>query len=301
MNDRPDPRLARWPTLVPFLLGDILFIGLACWIMQESPRPLDSWHAGALVLCVGAGAWLAILPFLWDAKAALKVTEMETLSSTVAEIQNVQLVSTQIKSATAHWSFAQEQAQKTVEAATAITDRMTTEARSFAEFMQKANDTEKGTLRLEVEKLRRAEGDWIQVLVRLLDHIYALNQAGLRSGQPGLIQQLGNFQNACRDVARRVGLVPFSAALGDTFDEKIHQLADEMTIPPAGALVEETVATGYTFQGQLLRRAVVNCRPEAVVSSPRTMFAAPIAASAPAAAEAISVPPPADPLQPNLL
>ena len=321
MNDRPDPRLARWPALVPFLLGDAVFLGLAWWIMEHSPHPLDLWYALALVLCVGAGAWLAVLPFLWDAKAALKVTEMETLSSTVAEIQNVQLVSTQIKSATAHWSFAQEQAQKTVEAASAIAERMHAEASSFAEFMQKANDTEKATLRLEVEKLRRAEGDWLQVLVRILDHVYALHQAGVRSGQPALIQQLGGFQAACRDVTRRIGLVPFSGALGDAFDEKLHQPADEQNAPPAGALVEETLATGFTYQGQLLRRAVVTFRAPAApapTAAPLSMFAKPptppAAVPEPTAAAAESAPistapaeiasdeaAPVVPTQPNLL
>ena len=41
---------------------------------------------------------------------------------------------------------------------------MTAEARAFQQFLDKANDTERNHLRLEVEKLRRAEGDWLQVL-----------------------------------------------------------------------------------------------------------------------------------------
>jgi molecular chaperone GrpE (heat shock protein) len=134
---------------------------------------------------------------------------------------------------------------------------MTAEAKSFAEFMQRANDAEKSTLRLEVEKLRRSEGDWLQISTRLLDHIYALNQAAARSGQTGLIQQLGNFQAACRDVTRRIGLVPFLAEPGTPFDPNLQQPLDEKSQPAPGAVVAETVVTGFTFQGQLLRRAVV--------------------------------------------
>ena len=296
MSDRSDSRLARWPVLPLFLLGDSLLVALAVWIMRESPKPLDIWHALALILCVATAAWLGVLPFLSDSKAALKVAELETLSSTIAEIQNVQLVSTQIKSATGQWSFAHEQAQKTVEAANAIADRMTAEAKAFAEFMAKANDSEKATLRLEVEKLRRAEAEWLQVLVRLLDHVYALHQAGVRSGQSGLIHQLGNFQSACRDVARRVGLAAFTPALGDTYEERIHQPVDEKNTPSPGALVEETIAIGYNFQGQLLRRALVTFRAGAPVTEP--------APSAPAPAETSTVPPSpadADPVQPSLL
>ena len=64
-------------------------------------------------------------------------------------------------------------------------------------------DVDLRKVRLEVEKLRRAEGEWLQVLVRVLDHVYALHLGALRSGQPNLIEQLSNFQNACRDAARR--------------------------------------------------------------------------------------------------
>ena len=47
------------------------------------------------------------------------------------------------------------------------------------EFLAKANDSEKGFLRLEVDKLKRAEGEWLQTLVRILDHVNALHQGAL--------------------------------------------------------------------------------------------------------------------------
>jgi molecular chaperone GrpE (heat shock protein) len=133
---------------------------------------------------------------------------------------------------------------------------MAAEARDFAEFMQKINDTEKATLRLEAEKLHRAEAEWLQIVVRILDHVFALNAGAARSGQKHLIEQLSHFQNACRDSARRVGLVPFVADLAEPFDPQRHQWTDG-DAPPAGALVAETMATGYTFQGKLVRPALV--------------------------------------------
>jgi hypothetical protein len=57
----------------------------------------------------------------------------------------------------------------------------------------------KNHLRLEIEKLRRGEGEWLQVMVRVLDHVQALHLAGQRSGQRNLIEQLTHFQNSCRD------------------------------------------------------------------------------------------------------
>jgi molecular chaperone GrpE (heat shock protein) len=146
---------------------------------------------------------------------------------------------------------------------------MTAEVQSFTEFMQQANEKERGTLRIEVEKLRRAEADWLQVLVRTLDHVFALHQGALRSGQPGLIEQLGHFQNACRDAARRVGLTPFSANEAEPFDPQRHQLVDGAAQPAPDAVVAQTIAAGYTFQGRLIRPALVSLRETpAAVSAP---------------------------------
>jgi len=97
----------------------------------------------------------------------------------------------------------------------------------------------------------------------LLDHVYALHQAGLHSGQPVLIEQLGNFQSACRDATRRLGLVPFEAKPDEPFNDTSHQLADPETKPQVGACVAETIATGYTFRGQLLRPPLVSIKPPA--------------------------------------
>jgi molecular chaperone GrpE (heat shock protein) len=263
MSDRSVPQLPKWP----FLLGDLALLGLAAWLISRNAGPLQLWEAAALVLCVGGGAWLAVTPFIAEYRAAVKLAEADHLAETVAKIQQLESVATQVASCTNQWTFAQEQANKSVEAAKAISDRMNAEMKSFTEFMQRTNDTEKATLRLEVEKLRRTEGDWLQILVRIHDHIYALHQAGARSGQPALIEQLTMFSKACLDATRRVGLVPFAAAPDEPFDARMHQAMDDGAEAPPNAVVTETLATGYTFQGQLLRRAVVNYRVNGALQS----------------------------------
>jgi molecular chaperone GrpE (heat shock protein) len=85
-----------------------------------------------------------------------------------------------------------------------------------------------------------------------------------------LIEQLGNFQTACRDAARRVGLIPYAAGAAEPFDAQKHQLVDVEAKAPPGAIVAETVASGYTFQGRLIRPALVrltNGQPNENVSS----------------------------------
>ena len=247
------PTLAKWP----FLLGDLLLVGLAGLIVQLSVHPLVWWQIAACVVCLGTGAWLAVLPFLKEHEAAVRLAESASLTNTVAQIQNLEAIASQVGSATTQWQIAQEAGAKTVEAAQEIAARMTAEAQGFADFMQKANDAEKSHLRLEVEKLRRAEGEWLQILIRLLDHVFALYQAGARSGQPALAEQLGHFQNACRDAARRIGLVPFAPAPGEPYDLDRHQLPEGQPPPVDVAFIADTLATGYTFQGQPLRRALV--------------------------------------------
>ena len=225
--------------------------------MRQSPVPCPATTILFLGVCVGAGAWLSVAPFLTEYRASLKLAESETLTTTVAQIQNVHRVGEQITTATAQWQMLQEQSVRTAAAAKEVADQMTAEAQAFGDFMQKANDTEKGHLRLEVDKLRRGEGEWLQSMVRILDHVYALHQAGVRSGQPALAEQLGQFQSACREAVRRLGLVSFEANPGEAFNEKTHQLVDPEAKPPPHARIAETIATGYTFQGQFLRCALV--------------------------------------------
>ena len=82
-------------------------------------------------------------------------------------------------------------------------------------------------------------------------------QAAAHSGQPNVQQQIGLFQNACRDVVRRVGLLTLEAEPGEAFDEARHRLLDNEPRPEPGAVVAETLATGFSFQGQMLRPMLV--------------------------------------------
>jgi hypothetical protein len=52
---------------------------------------------------------------------------------------------------------------------------MTGEVQAFTEFMKRANDSERATLRLAVAKLRRGASQWLQVAVRMLDHVPVRN------------------------------------------------------------------------------------------------------------------------------
>jgi molecular chaperone GrpE (heat shock protein) len=253
MREPMELRMIKWP----FFAGDALLFCAAWFICAQGLRPILFSTLILAVLCVAAGAVLSVTPFVLEYRAASRLAEVNALTTVVSQIQNLEALGAQIGSATGQWQDAQQSADKTANAAREIAERMTAEVKNFAEFMERVSDREKATLRLEVEKLHRAENEWLQVLVRMLDHVYALHAGALRSSQPSLIEQVGSFQNACRDAARRVGLTPFTASDAEPFDVQRHQLVEGDSQPAGGATVSETIAAGYTFQGRLLRPALV--------------------------------------------
>jgi len=248
-------KIPKWP----FLLAQIILLGFAYFIVWRSPHPISKWEIIVCFAIAAIGALVGMLPFLLDYRVMGKFIEAEALGEVAEKIQNLKVVATQISSATNEWLNVHTQAEKISNNAKEISDKMAGEMREFSEFMQKMNDSEKATLRLEAEKLHRNEGEWLQTLVRILDHIYALYCAASRSGQPQLTAQIENFQNACRGTARRMGLTPFVAEPDEQFDSERHQAVGEAK-PSAGAVVTETVGTGFTFQGKLLRPAIVKVR-----------------------------------------
>ena len=258
-QDLKELKVPKWP----FFLGDAIMLGLAYYIYWQAGKlPLDRWELTALGVCAGLGALLGILPYLLEYRAVLKygalvkLIETSSLCAASEKIAGLESCVAQITSATEFLQTAQSRADKTAGLAKEITDRMSAEAREFTAFLQKTNDSEKATLRLEVEKLRRVEAEWLGVLVHILDHVFALTRAAERSGQEKLIAQLNQFQNACREAARRVGLSPVLTATGESFDAQRHQSPDGNEVAD-GAIIDDVLATGYTFQGKLIRSPVV--------------------------------------------
>lgn len=245
---------------IPFVVGDVLLTAMALIIcFYLAPRggvPMIALGTG----CLALGAILGVLPFILEFKNLSRSDEVNAMVGVVSKLDQSGKVATQIEQATAQWQQIQEESAKTAQGARQIAERMTAEVQAFGDFMQKVNDNEKANLRMEVEKLHRAENEWLQVLIRTLDHVFALHQGALRSGQRTLIEQVTNFQNACRDAARRVGLSPFLANPGETLDPARHQVLDMKEKPAPDATISETVASGYTFQGRLVRPALVRLK-----------------------------------------
>jgi molecular chaperone GrpE (heat shock protein) len=280
MNDMTEWKVPKWP----FLLGDALLMIFGFFFVLHSPLPIRHWEIAAG--CVAIGAVLGVIPFILDYRATGKALEVNALGTVTEKIENLEKLAGQITAATSQWAGVEEavrgQAEKTTIAAKAIADRMTNEVIEFSDFMKQMNDTEKAALKLEAEKLRRGEVEWLQVLVHVLDHVFALHTAAARTGDVKFTEPITNFQNACHGIARRVGLTPFIAGPDEPFDAGRHQVVDGAEIPPAGAVVSETVGSGYTFQGRPLRPALVRLRGAAAPAKPHAEKPAPVATAVPA-------------------
>ena len=258
MNDVTNWKVPKWP----FGLVYAVMLGLAYFLIMRAPQSAQHWEIAAA--CVAFGALLSLVPFYLDYRAMGKAIEVNALGAVTDKIIGLEKLVEQIETATNHLAVIQGTVQaetgKTTAAAKAIGDKMAEEGRQFSQFMMKVSDSEKATLRLEVEKLRRAEGEWLQVLVRVLDHIFALHTGAVRTGDQRFIEPTTNFQRACHETVRRLGVTPFTAEPDEPFDAERHQAAGKPELIPDGAIVAETIGAGYTFQGKLLRPALVRLR-----------------------------------------
>lgn len=256
MTNRPAPKIPKWP----FVLTDLLLIAVAAWALYPILPPKTTGGYIAVIAAFGAwmfGAWICIKPWVDEFHAQTRQLENETLNDSVQQIARIEEVASRIQVATASWQTAQDAAGRTTASAKEIEEKMRSQLKEFIEFNERVDSEERKRLNLEVEKLRRIEAEWLQVAARMLDHTFAITQAAQRSGQPNLASQMTNFQGAIRDAARRVGLIPFHPNIGDRFDERGHQLEDAEAKPAEDALVADVLATGFTFQGQLLRKSLV--------------------------------------------
>ena len=263
MSESSAPKIEKWP----FIAGDVALLMMA-WLVYYHSEAFDGLQAFWCFACVAVGAWVLVTPFLKEFQAQADLTEAKELAASVEKISSVDVIAKQIENATEQWLHVEDRANEINAASREIAGKINAEAREFTEFLQKANDTEKNHLRLEVDKLNRAQVDWVKVVTGMLDHVFALNQAARQSGKEALIKQMNNFQAACRDVARRVGVVTHEPKPEEGFDAGKHQLRDPEAEPEAGAKIIGIAAQGLSHQGQVLRKAVVVIEGEELGQAP---------------------------------
>ena len=255
------PRVLPLPVAVPkwpFLLADIIFIGLGYWISTLITGPAEQWHIISILVCAGLGAAFAVAPFYFEYRAEAKAVEIAQLTTVAKEVNKMESVAAQIAEATERWNAVQESSGQTAQLAEEIATGIAATVKEHHEFMAKAGEDEHATLKLEVEKLRRAEQDWATTLVGQLDLVYRLERSAAASGKEPFMQTMATFQSQCRDLAKRVGLVAFEAEPDVAFDDEQHGLLDNEPKPTNAAKVTETRLPGIRLQGRLVRKPLVS-------------------------------------------
>ena len=240
----------------PFLMADIIFIGLGYWISTLIQGEPQSWQIISILVCAVLGAGFAVAPFYFEYRAEAKAVEIAQLTTVAKEIAKMESVAQQIADASENWASVQSTSEQTAKLAEEIASGMAVTVKDHDEFMAKANTEELNTLKLEVNKLRRVEADWANTLVGVLDLVYRLEQSAQASGKEQFIQTMTQFQGQCREVARRVGLVAFEAEKGAAFNPDEHALPEG---EQAGdnASVTQTRLPGFRLQGKLVRKPLV--------------------------------------------
>ena len=256
------PTVAKWP----FLLGDfsvLVAAAVLAWLAHTGELPWSLGLGAVIAAAVAIGAWILVTPFLREHDGRLKLLEHAGLSDTLSQIRQLEGVASAVTAAGNQVVATERGLALANEAARSLMDEMHAERRAFAESMRRQDEQERQTLRLELDKLRRGEEESLKVICHLLDHNYAVFLAGVRSGQPELAQQLGNFRAACLDAVRRLGIVSHEAQAGDAFLPDTHQTEDGR-IPPEGSKVAGTVACGYSIRGMPVRPIIVQIAGEAL-------------------------------------
>ncbi|MGE3313008.1 MAG: hypothetical protein AB7O66_23820 [Limisphaerales bacterium] len=271
MSEGNTPRLNR----LPFWFADGTLLVTAAFLALNSKAALGAWEMLAIVVCVGLGGWLAVLPVLKEYEVTVEAAETDQLAATMEKLTDLDVLADRIAAATSQWQGVQDRAAQTAESARGVVDRLAREAEAFATAVSRSADAEKQTLKLEVDKLRRAEGEWLQAVGRVMDHVFALHLAAVKSAQPAVAEQIDRFHAACRDALRRVGFIPVVAAPDELFDPRKHQVADGPR-PAEGARIDETVAAGYLYQGQVLRPVIVRVAAAAPRGTPAVGSGGPI-------------------------
>ena len=246
------PQVKKWP----FVVGDLVLIGVAIWIVVASGYQPSGWNLAMIIACLGLGIFFSVLPFLAEFREESRRFDANQFQSTLEQIRQLESVGELIAAATDQWQGVQRECDGVVKTAAEVAARNQAETDRLIEITQKADTRERDHLRLEVEKQRRGERDWLEVLVGIMDHIFALHRAAVRSGQTKLIKQIEGFHAACSDICRRVGLSQYVVEAGEVFDSKLHKAAEGQNVLE-NAIVEDTVAPGFSFQGHPIRLPMV--------------------------------------------
>lgn len=251
------PPLSPWP----FLLIDGTLLVAAAALLNTAERPLPFSMGGLIAALVVVGGAIALFPFWRAYRNELKFAELEAVEETVRRIEDLTKVADRVERAETSWMQAKDSSETIAKNLNETTSLLYEESKAIREFAHQQNDQQKANLRLEVQKLKQWETEWVQAGTIALDHTAALHAAILQLDDAQATRKLNKFQNSIHEIMRRVGLVGFAPRAGAPFDPDANRVHNQSAPPPEGSRIRDVVAMGIRYQGRLVRPAIVNVAP----------------------------------------
>ncbi|MDB6055501.1 MAG: hypothetical protein JWN25_3024 [Verrucomicrobiales bacterium] len=245
--------LPKWP----FFLADLVLLTFAAVSMLRVGGPNTSTDRLIWIGTVCIGCLISLVPYLYTGASSSENTSAaddERLEELKLAVQNsgeklpdLLVPHLDKMQAALHERFLGIEAG--VQASRKSFDGLIT-------VLNQQQSAELAHARLETEKLRKGDGEWLQLVVHLMDQAFALFQAAVNSGQHAVAQQLSLYYSHCRDLVRRKGLVPLLPEPGTPFNGD-EQMITEGTRAAEDSKIASVVVPGYTFQKQIVRKALV--------------------------------------------
>ena len=207
------------------------------------------------------GGAVALFPFWRAYRNELKFAELEAVEETVRRIEGLSTVADRVERAESSWLEAKNSSETIAKNLNETTTALYEESKAIREFAHQQNDQQKANLRLEVQKLKQWETEWVQAGTIALDHTAALHAAILQLEDAQATRKLNKFQNSIHEIMRRVGLVGFAPRPGAPFDPDANRAHNQSETPAEGSRILDVVAMGIRYQGRLVRPAIVNVAP----------------------------------------
>lgn len=246
---------------LPYIITDAVFLGVAFCILALGSRPLTGMELVAVVFCVSAGAISLIYPFKRRLDHESQAEQAMAFKSSVSRLSGIEDLASRIEIATSRWTEIESKAEQSLSTSKEISEEMIGESESFKEFIRNASSEETQHLRLMVEKLKKAEKEWVHIIMAMMDHATALKWAAQRSSNPNLIQQITNYHSQLVEIARQVGLVIYEPSPGEVYDSELHQPASSDESIESGDNITVPRSAGFKFRGVILRKALVSSKP----------------------------------------
>jgi len=120
---------------LPFIIGDIVFFGIALTIIGLSDNPLGAGTLAIATFCVIIAIALLITPFLLDYEARLRIAEAKNRSLGESHLRKLSALSEQLNHAVSRSQSIEEEVGKALGATEEITEKLSLQSSDLTQLL----------------------------------------------------------------------------------------------------------------------------------------------------------------------